>query len=120
MVLANPNNAQKLYAGVHRIFIGWNRVEIPARKWNLYAPLRTQFVAGGAQVGQGKNPCQKVDFISTPAHSVCGGRCPGGQGGTGWKSLPESGIYKHPCALSLWREVPRWDRVKIPARKWIL
>jgi len=74
-------------------------------------------------VGQGKNPCQKVNFISTPAHSVCGGRCPGGQGGTGWKFLPESGFYKHPCALRLWREVPRWggwDRVKILVRKEII
>jgi hypothetical protein len=35
-------------------------------------------------------------YLSTPAHSVCGGRCPGGQGGTRWKSLPESGIPKVP------------------------
>ena len=33
-------------------------------------------------------------FLSTPAHSVFGGRHPGGQGGPGWKSLPKGQFFK--------------------------
>jgi len=37
-----------------------------------------------------------IRYISTPAHSACGGRCPGGQGGNGWKSLSVSGFPNAP------------------------
>ena len=37
-----------------------------------------------------------IIYIGIPAHSVCGGRCPGQQGGTGWRFLPENGILKAP------------------------